>query len=56
MQVESAVLAEEIVKIIPQLMKRYSHNYHNERAGNQIVRYISHEAFKEQAKQSRGDP
>ncbi|WP_145484355.1 D-ribose pyranase [Yersinia aldovae] len=59
MQVESAVLAEEIVKNNPQLHEALLAQLSQlsqlgQHQGNHItVRYISHEAFKEQTKQSR---
>ena len=56
MQVESAYLAQEIVKNNPQLHEALLAQLTQleQHQGNQIVlRYISHEAFKEQTKQSR---
>lgn len=56
MQVESAVLAEEIIKNNPQLHETLLTQLSQleQHQGNQIVlHYISHEAFKEQTKQSR---
>ncbi|CRG51906.1 D-ribose pyranase [Yersinia pseudotuberculosis] len=56
MQVENAYLAEEIVKNNPQLHEALLVllTQLEQQQGNQIaLRYISHEAFKEQTKQSR---
>ncbi|EKN4789875.1 D-ribose pyranase [Yersinia enterocolitica] len=56
MQVESAYLAQEIVKNNPQLheMLLAQLSQLEQHQGNQIaLHYISHEAFKEQTKQSR---
>lgn len=56
MQVESAILAEEIVKNNPQIHELLLAQLAQleQHQGNQIaLRYISHEAFKEQTKQSR---
>ncbi|HEI9813231.1 TPA: D-ribose pyranase [Serratia marcescens] len=56
MQVESAILAEEIVKQNPQLHKTLLAELSalGQRQGNTInVRYISHQAFKAQTEHSR---